>query len=216
MATQREPTVLGVSQQRVLTPRVRRYRIVVGIDLSEYSDIVIEHALDQAARHDAPELHFLTVREKRRPTGDECKHALWERVYPALETFNRYGTNWRARLHVRRGKPEDEIAELAAEIRADLIVIGQFGLHTPRASDKNLPNRVLQQAVCPTLVVGVPEAVDSSPRCHMCVAIREDTEGERWFCAQHTGDGRDHFVSPMTTWTGGSLMRATEPMSRAR
>lgn len=167
---------------------------------------MIEHALDQAARHDAPELHFLTVREKRRPSGNECKQALWEQVYPALETFNRFGADWRARLHVRRGKPEVEIAELAAEIRADLIVIGQFGLHTPRASDKNLPNRVLQQAVCPTLVVVPPAALDAT-QCPMCAAVREETEGERWFCAQHAGDrGRDHIVSPMTTWSGGSLM----------
>ena len=168
---------------------------------------MIEHALDQAARHDAPELHFLTVREKRKPSAEERKQALWERVYPALETFNRYGTDWRARLHVRRGKPEVEIAELAADIRANLIVIGQFGLHYPRTSDKNLPNRVLQQAVCPTLVVGFPEALDSSPQCPLCAAVREDTEGECWFCPQHAGDrGRDHFVSPMTSWSGGSLM----------
>ncbi|HEY0483692.1 MAG TPA: universal stress protein [Kofleriaceae bacterium] len=186
--------------------RARRYRIVVGIDLSEYADIVIEHALDQAARHDTPELHFLTVCERRTMSAEDCKRALWERVYPTLETFNRHGTDWRARLHIRRGKPEIEIAQLAAEIRADLIVIGQFGLHTPRSSDKNLPNRVLQQAVCPTLVVGMPEAVDS-PQCPMCAAVREDTDGERWFCSQHAGDrGRDHIVSPMTTWSGGALM----------
>ena len=98
MAPLREPTLLGVSAApRAPAPRVRRYRIVVGIDLSEYADIVIEHALDQAARHEAPELHFLTVREKRKPSAEERKQALWERVYPALETFNRYGTDWRAR-----------------------------------------------------------------------------------------------------------------------
>jgi nucleotide-binding universal stress UspA family protein len=209
MALLREPSLLGSpaeSSQRSPKPRVRRFRIVVGIDLSEYADIVTEHALDQAARHDAPELHFLTVREKRRPSGDACKQALWEQVYPALETFNRFGSDWRARLHVRRGKPEVEIAELAAEIRADLIVIGQFGLHTPRASDKNVPNRVLQQAVCPTLVVGVPATLDAR-QCPLCVAVREDTEGERWFCAPHAGErGSDHIVSPMTTWSGGSLM----------
>jgi nucleotide-binding universal stress UspA family protein len=198
-ADPREPTLAAA-------PRVRRYRIVVGIDLSEYADIVLEHALDQAARHDAPELHLLTVCERRKLSTDECKQALWERVYPALETFNRHGANWRARLHVRRGKPEVEIAELAAEIRADLIVIGQFGLHTPRASDKNLPNRVLQQAVCPTLVVGLPSAIDSAPQCPLCAVIREDTEGERWFCSQHAGDrGGDHLVSPMTTWTAGNV-----------
>jgi nucleotide-binding universal stress UspA family protein len=207
MNPQREPILLGVAAAAPgVAPRVRRYRIVVGIDLSEYADIVIEHALDQAARHDAPELHFLTVREQRKPTNEVYKQALWERVYPALETFNQFGNDWRARLHVRRGKAEVEIAELAAEINADLIVIGQFGLHTPRASDKNLPNRVLQQATCPTLVVGLPAVADLT-QCPMCSSVRDDTEGERWFCSQHTErHNRDHIVSPMTTWTNGSLM----------
>lgn len=189
--------------------RVRRYRIVVGIDLSEYSDIVLEHALDQAARHSAPELHFLTVREKRRPSSDDVKQALWERIYPQLETFNQFGTDWRARLHVRRGRPEEQIAQLAAEIRSDLIVIGHFGLHNPKATDKNLPNRVVQAAVCPTLVVGMPEDADMAPQCHMCVAVREDSSGDRWFCSTHVGSSRDaeqHYVSPMTVWSGGSLM----------
>jgi nucleotide-binding universal stress UspA family protein len=200
MALLREPQLLGV------LPRARRYRIVVGIDLSEYADIVIEHALDQAARHDAPELHFLTVCEERRGSIGDRRQALWERVYPALETFNQFRTDWRARVHARRGKPEVEIAELAAEVRADLIVIGQFGLHTPRSSDKNVPNRVLQQAVCPTLVVGLPEAVDATPQCPLCSAVREDSDGERWFCPRHAGDrGRDHLMSAMTTWSGGSM-----------
>lgn len=208
MTPQHEPTLLGVAPAVARAPRtaVRRYRIVVGIDLSEYADIVIEHALDQAARHDRPELHCLTVREKRRPSAEEVKRALWERVTPALETFNRHGSDWRAQLHIRRGKPEVEIAELAADLRADLIVIGQFGLHTPRTRDKNLPNRVLQRATCPTLVVGMPGEVDTR-QCPICVAVREQTDGQSWFCPEHAGDrGRDHFMSPMTTWSGGSLM----------
>ena len=200
MALLREPTLAAVA------PRTRRYKIVVGIDLSEYADIVIEHALDQAARHDAPELHFLTVCENRRGSVEDCKQALWERVYPELETFNQFGANWRARIHARRGKPEVEIAELAAEIRADLIVIGQFGLHN-KSGDKTVPNRVLQHALCPTLVVGLPEPVDTAPVCPACAAVREDSDGERWFCAQHASDaGAEHVMTPMTTWTGGALM----------
>ena len=204
MSVLREPRFLdrAIAQPRAVRKPVRRYRIVVGVDLSEYADIVIEHALDQAARHDAPEVHLLTVREKRSQELDVLKQALWDRVYPALETFNQYGTDWRARLHVRRGKPAEEIAQLAADIRANLIVIGQFGLH-----ESGLPGRVLQQAVCPTLVVGLPEAQQTSPQCPHCAAIREETEGERWFCREHAGDGGgDHFVSTMTTWTGGSVM----------
>jgi nucleotide-binding universal stress UspA family protein len=205
MSVVREPRFLD--GRPAARPHIRRYRIVVGIDLSEYAEIVIEHALDQAARHDAPELHLLTVREKRRQDLEELKRALWERAHPALETFNQYGTDWRARLHVRGGNPAEEIAQLAADIRADLIVIGQFGLHNPKLTDKNLPNRVLQQAVCPTLVVGLPEAADTAPQCPHCAAVREETEGERWFCRAHSDDrGADHFVSPMTVWSGGSLM----------
>jgi nucleotide-binding universal stress UspA family protein len=179
---------------------------VIGIDLSEYADIVIDHALDQAARHDGPELHFLTVREKRKPSTDELKQRLWERIYPELQTFNKFGTDWHARLHVRHGKPDEQIAMLAAEI-----VIGQFGLHNPRTTDRNVPNRVLQAAVCPTLVVGMPEAIDASPQCWMCAATREETEGERWFCASHSSEKQrvEHFVSPMTVWSGGSLRTGT-------
>ena len=220
MALLREPNLLGVTariqaqpQPRTQAqprteahPRTRRYKIVVGIDLSEYADIVLEHALDQAARHDAPELHFLTVCEKRRAAIEDCKQALWERVYPALETFNQYGSDWKAKIHARRGRPEVEIASLAADLRADLIVIGQFGLHH-KTGDKNLPNRILQQAVCPTLVVGLPNQIDAEPQCPMCAAVREDSDGDQWFCAKHAGDrGVDHVMTPMTTWSGGTVM----------
>jgi len=187
--------------------RPRRFRIVVGVDLSEYSEIVVEHALDQAARHQYPELHFLYVKESRKQSSDELKQRLASAVYPALQTFNQYGTEWRARLHVRTGKPDEQIAMLAADIRADLIVIGQFGLHNPREKYKTVPNRVLNAATCPTLVVGMPQDADTTPVCAACAAVREDTEGERWFCDEHGAPDRvDHTVTPMTVWTGGSLM----------
>jgi nucleotide-binding universal stress UspA family protein len=183
----------------------RRYRIVVGVDLSEYADIVIEHALDQAARHASPELHFLTVRERRRPDADELKQALWERVYAPLEAFNRHSLEWRARLHVRSGKPDQQLASLAADVRSDLIVIGHFGLHSRRSSN-SLPGRVLHHAVCPTLVVGMPEALDPV-QCHACSAVREDTEGEAWFCDEHTASNRklQATTTPMTVWSNGAF-----------
>jgi nucleotide-binding universal stress UspA family protein len=176
--------------------------MVVGIDLSEYADIVLEHALDQAARHDAPELHLLTVRERRKPSAEDVTQALWERVYPALETFNRHGTDWRARLHVRRGKPDEQIATLAAEVRADLIVMGHFGLHHPRRPAKSLSSRVLRAAVCPTLVVGMSDTSDAT-QCPLCVALREDTDGNVWFCGDHTSSGNKHAMTATTVWTGG-------------
>ncbi len=89
------------------------------------------------------------------------------------------------------------------EIRGDLIVVGQFGLH-----GKNIPNRVLHVASCPTLVVGMPAAADMSPRCGMCAAVREDSDGERWFCVAHSATAAtlDASITPMTTWSAGALV----------
>ncbi len=173
----------------------RRYRIVVGVDLTEYSSIVIEHSLDQAARHQLPELHFLYVAENKKGTVEELTDRLSYAVYPALQVFNQYGNDWRARLHVRRGKADEQIAGLAADVLADLIVVGQFGLHRNR-----LASRVLSNAPCATLVVGMPHALDVT-QCQACATIREDSAGDRWFCEDHIV--KHHAVTPMTSWTGG-------------
>jgi nucleotide-binding universal stress UspA family protein len=180
----------------------KRYRIVVGIDLTEYCEIVLERALDQAARHDSPDLHFVFVREKmhRKRSSEELVQRLGAIVYPALHVFNRHGRNWRARLHVRTGKAPEQIAGLAQDLLADLIVIGHFGLHHPHAAEV-IPARVLLGAPCATLVVGMPRANQRSPICAACAAVREDSDGERWFCESHAA--REHVMSPMTEWSGG-------------
>lgn len=174
--------------------------------MSEYSEMVLEHALDQAARHQAPELHLLTVREKRKPDAEQVKQALWEHVYGTLEAFNRHGTEWRARLHVRRGKPDEQIVQLAEEVASDLIVIGEFGLHHPRPSHRALPSRVIASATCPTLVVGLPQAYDAR-QCPMCVTLRQQSEGERWWCEEHSSSAKklQHALTPMTVWTNGKF-----------
>jgi nucleotide-binding universal stress UspA family protein len=176
--------------------RIRRYRIVVGVDLSEYSQIVIEHALDQAARHQTPEVHFLHVCERRKDSMNDRSERLSAAVYPSLQVFNQYGNDWRARLHVRRGKPEQQINILAADILADLIVIGQFGLHRRRTA-----NRVLNAAHCATLVVGMPQPVDLT-QCSACSATREDSDGALFFCEEHVV--KQPMVSPLSVWTNGN------------
>ena len=173
--------------------------MVVGVDLSEYSQIVIEHALDQAARHQAPELHFLHVSERRKDAIDALTERLSSAVYPSLQVFNQYSTDWRARLHVRRGKPEQQISILAADILADMIVIGQFGLQR-----RSLPKRILSAAPCATLVVGMPKELDTS-QCYACSATRDRTDGERWFCDDHHDQPG---VSRQTVWSNGRPIAA--------
>jgi nucleotide-binding universal stress UspA family protein len=181
------------------TPRTR---IVVGIDLSEYSPIVLEHAFDQAARHIAPDLHILTVVEDPGADLDDTKTRLGALVLPALDGFD--CGDWRARIHVRAGRPHEEIVNLAAEIRAHLVVIGSFGLH-----HKSVASRTIDVIACPTLVVPLnDQSPDHDAQCPDCVMVRIDSDGERWFCPAHANGRASLFsvVVPSALFTGGSLM----------
>ena len=169
---------------RVMTAP-RRYRIVAALDGSQYAEIVLEHALDQAARHDRPDLHFVMIVDGAADV-EPTKRWLAQTVLLGLDAFSDHHDTWRTRLHVRVGKTEAEIANLAAEVDADLLVIGNFGVHPQR---KPLASKIVERTTCATLVVGLTgHAVEAQPQCPSCVEVREQTDGERWFCDAHTSD----------------------------
>jgi nucleotide-binding universal stress UspA family protein len=172
-----------------------RFEMVVALDLTEYAEVVLEHALDQAVRHDAPDLHILAVVERGGDAELEvAKEKLLAMVTPALESFGHprgHLHGWRVRLHVRKGEPADEICALAGEVEADLIVVGRFGVHA-RARKLYLgsvADRVLRGAGCPTLVVQLTDHQPSElpAQCPHCVEARRRSDGEQWFCAAHSG-----------------------------
>lgn len=187
------------------TPRNRRYRIVIAVDDSEYAELVLEHALDQAARHDSPELHVLSVVDCLDDVA-AAKDRLAVLVLEGLDAFRAGRPDWRTRLHVRVGRAATEIIDLAGEVDADLLVLGRYGLHHPRRS---ISDEVLAGVTCPTLVVaGIPGHV-VEPGCSDCAAVREDSDGERWFCAAHSAPDRvrlSALISPSHSLTGGSLL----------
>jgi nucleotide-binding universal stress UspA family protein len=192
----------------IVAPRLdrRRYRIVVGLDLSEYAEIVLEHALDQAARHASPDLHFICVREKNKYSVHDLKAGLFQLVTTGIDAFNLGTGDWRARLHVRSGDPADEIAMLAADILADLVVVGRFGTHAHRHTDGRIgtvADRVIALAPCPTLIVGLTEhEVDTQHQCPACAMVREQSHGEIIFCQAHSSVSHDHVdsVSLSNAW----------------
>ncbi len=160
-----------------------RHRIVIALDLTEYAEIVLEHALDQAVRQEAPDLHFVNVAEADADL-DDTKRKLAALVLPALDGMPT--TDWQAQLHVRQGAGPEEIANLAAEIRAHLLVIGRFGTHHPHRRIGTTASRVIELATCPTLVVGLcDQTSDVVAQCPDCVEVRADSDGERWFCPAH-------------------------------
>ena len=49
----------------------------------------------------------------------------------------------------------------------------------------------------------MPKLLDTQ-QCSVCSAIREDSDGTRWFCDDHRV--KQNAVSPMTVWTHGSVL----------
>jgi len=183
-------------------PYAKAMRILVALDRSEYSEIVLEHALDQFARGDdgAGELHVLTVVDDERHVG-AARHELDQIVSEGLDTFGVSGHA--VVLHVRRGRAAAQIAGMAAELRPDLLVLGRFFHHEPVQSTSEV---VLEIVDCPTLVVGIEGHV-LEPQCMACREVRRESSGEQLFCADHAGQRMPELMSrlPSSTTLGSRL-----------
>jgi nucleotide-binding universal stress UspA family protein len=93
-------------------------------------------------------------------------------------------------LHTRVGDPAGEIVALAAEVSADLLVVGTHGRrglgHLLLGS---VAERIVQRAGCPVLVerekhhVGEPPAIE--PPCPDCERARAESDGRVLWCARH-------------------------------
>ena len=153
-------------------------KIVIALDRSEYAEIVLEHGLDHATREPTAELHFVTAVSDARADAEEATTWLDQLVRDGLEAFGM--PDRRVILHVRRGRSVPVVAALAAELPADLLVLGRF--HVP--SDADVIASIVE---CPTLVVGIA-GTELEPQCPACAEVRRASEGEQLFCEEHAGD----------------------------
>jgi nucleotide-binding universal stress UspA family protein len=186
----------------VARPYVVGMRILAAVDRSEYSEIVLEHALDQFVRgpDSGGELHVLTVVAN----DAEVEPARRELDRIVSEGLDAFGVSGHAvALHVRRGRVAPAIAALAAELAVDLLVIGRFYHHAPVESTSDV---VLAIAECPTLVVGIEGHV-LEPQCMACREVRRETNGEQLFCADHANQRMPELVTrlPSSTSLGSRL-----------
>jgi nucleotide-binding universal stress UspA family protein len=163
-----------------------RYRLVIALDRSTPSELLLQHALDQAVRQDAVDLHFVTVERDDELLADAADW-LAATVAEGMDSFGHAGKDWTSRLHVRIGDAAEEIANLAAELEADLLVIGRSSVSDPHGS---LADVVVARSECPVLVVHLAEHDAASENaCAECVEVRDGSEGERWFCEEHSSEG---------------------------
>ena len=172
------------------------YVIGVGADLSEASSLALQMAFDLAAQQPLAELHVVNVVQTYGPQvayemPEDAAGLTVLTVHEARERFKRYADKAQAEFlaanptrpvsrlvtHVRFDAIAAEISQLAADLEADLVVVGTHGRHgLSRVLLGSSAEATVRFAPCPVLVVrpkAVPEAQPQiEPPCARCLEAR--------------------------------------------
>ena len=197
--------------------RERPYVIVVGIDYSPTSDEALLRAFELASLQPSAEVHIVNVVRTYGTnvylewggalttlTIEEASDRLREFVEGKLEEFRTRQAERnqrcfaRAVTHVRLDAPAEEMAQLASDLEADLLVVGTHGR---RGLRRMLLGSVAEAVVrlAPTTVLVVRPKADQGdvpqiePPCERCLEVRRQSEGRELWCEQHREHrGRRH------------------------
>lgn len=193
------------------------YKILVGIDYSESSTVALEQALDIATRLRNAELHLADIVDVVIPLGqveglpvteyttsrEEETGRLEGYVQTKLAEYAKRhpGSKLPERIvrHVRFAAPAEEIAQLAADLEADLVVVGSHGRRgATRLLLGSVSEGVVRLSPCPVLVARPKRIVEYpriEPPCPECVKARQALDGATFWCAQHSErHGQRHTV----------------------
>lgn len=185
------------------------YIIVVGVDFSEASELAVQKAFELAAQQPPSEVHLVNVVQTYGPQVayempiDTSALAVLT-ISEARSRFGRYVDDAYARYlkangsrpvervvaHVRFDAIADELSQLAADLEADLVVVGTHGRRgLSRMLLGSSAEATVRLAPCPVLVVrpkAVPEAPPRiEPPCPRCVEARRASNGSEMWCEQH-------------------------------
>jgi nucleotide-binding universal stress UspA family protein len=131
--------------------------IVVGTDTSAAADLAVEDAA-RLARDRGAELLVLyvkpegadrTVVDPDRAADPQAHLRLLASRFPGVPTLAR----------IEDGDPAARICDVAEEVRAETIVLGNRGMHGPRwRVRESVPNLVLRHAPCSVYIVDTRRA----------------------------------------------------------
>jgi nucleotide-binding universal stress UspA family protein len=188
------------------------YVIVVGTDYSPASDLALERGFELAAAQSQAEVHVVNVVRlygeqalidlPGEPTGfssvslADARRQLERYVEQRQASFRaqyaepRATSGWRVVSHLRLEAQAEEIAQIAADLEADLVVVGTHGRRgIARLLLGSVAEAVVRLAPCPVLVVRPKALPDEGPRieppCPACVEARRASGGTQYWCEQH-------------------------------
>jgi len=180
-------------------------RILVGIDFSELGDRALRAGISLAAAaggetevhavYIEPTLEGTPVSKRDVTKLDDDVSRLRERVANELEAYKKeHGAPPVQEIvaHVGRGSPAPELARIAAQLRAGLIVVGTHGRRgLRRAILGSVAEYLVRIATCPVLVMRAidhaqaEELPDVAPLCAECAKVRDQTLGKELWCITH-------------------------------
>jgi nucleotide-binding universal stress UspA family protein len=184
------------------------YIIVVGVDYSDTSDLALLQAFRFASAQPNSEVHAVSVASVRVPMNGfepgpevvieapsvaQSSADLRDHVQRRLDDYHamRPDAGYPARIvtHVRSEAPSEEIAQLASDLEADLVIVGTHGRRgISRMLLGSVAEGVVRLAPCPVLVVRHKQIVEGpriEPPCPECVKTRRATKGTELWCEQH-------------------------------
>jgi nucleotide-binding universal stress UspA family protein len=185
------------------------YVIVVGVDYSDTGELALTKAFELATQQRPAEVHVLNVMPINLPllapelaassvtaSIDEAASRIAAHVEKRLLEFrasradDSVFTGIRVVPHLRTDSPAFEVAQLAADLEADLVVVGTHGRRAlARMLVGSVAELTVRLAPCPVLVVRPkvrPAPLPSiEPPCPRCVQARAESGGKEFWCEQH-------------------------------
>lgn len=216
---------MSLSQPPKTPNTPNRIVLVAAIDATPNADQVIATASALGSSLPGTELHVLHVVESvprdaevgapAFPTTTE----ILERARTLLDLQVQVASQrFRGKIvgHIAAGTPWREIVQFAANVAADLVVVGTHdrkGLK--RLVLGSVAEQVVRSAGCAVLVARardyhaglVPEI---EPPCPQCLEVQRATNGDKLWCSQHATPhphGRLHYETPPTFGVGSMLIR---------
>jgi nucleotide-binding universal stress UspA family protein len=180
--------------------RVQPYKILVAVAFDATGDSALREGIAHAVERSGAELHVVHV------VADSALSSSEEALLGIEPGLAKTHAALRARLegvwqeqgevtvigHIRPGSPADVILQVAAEIDADLLVLGT---HNRSGLQKLLLGsvgaQVLHHAHCPVLIaVAKSHALEGAeriePPCPECLAVRTQSSNTRFWCERHS------------------------------
>ena len=187
------------------------YTIVVGVDYSSASDLALERAFELAAARPRADVHVVNVVRlygalalvdgPGDPSGflsmslADAKAQIGRYADQRWNTFrSQHGApgleGVRVMAHLRLEAPAQELAQIAVDLEADLIVVSTHGRNgIARLLLGSVAEAVVRLAPCPVFVVRPKALREEGPRiepaCPRCLETRRATAGAEYWCEQH-------------------------------